>query len=98
MFNRATQGGGGLAISSFSASRPAAAVIHECWFLGNVAFGATGGGGLFAIDAGGLVTIDRTTFSLNRADNVDSLGGGLLLVRSQMNLSRSTISGNLTNG
>lgn len=94
--NRASNGGGGLAVRGDAGA--AVAGIDECWFEGNVSLGAAGGGGLLAIGPDATVIVDRSTFSANRSDSSSGHGGGLLVNRSAFTLQRSTISGNFANG
>jgi len=94
--NRASNGGGGLAVRGDAGA--AVAGIDECWFEGNVALGAAGGGGLLAVGPDTTVIIDRSTFSANRSDSSSGHGGGVLVNRSAVTILRSTISGNFANG
>jgi CSLREA domain-containing protein len=96
--NKATNGGGGLEVIS-SSSAPTTVAVEECWFDGNLALGASGGGGLSVIGALAHVVVDRTTFSGNRAQSTTggSSGGGLRLTDGVLTLTRSTLSGNVAN-
>jgi CSLREA domain-containing protein len=95
--NRSSNGGGGLAVSGNSGTTTTVGV-EECWFSGNRALGASGGGGLLTVGPNVAATIDRTTFSGNRADAASGSGGGLVVNRSTVSLRRSTVSGNFANG
>ena len=94
--NRATSGGGGLAVDADD-GEPTVVGVDECWFSGNVALGSPGGGGILATDAGTQLYVDRTTLSANRADHSNGSAGGAHINRAWARFTRSTISGNFAN-
>ncbi|MCB1009122.1 MAG: right-handed parallel beta-helix repeat-containing protein [Acidobacteria bacterium] len=91
--NRATNGGGGLAVTTLGV-----AGVEECWFSGNVALGPSGGGGIAAFGPSAQILIDRTTISGNHADAATAAAGGLAVKHSSVTVTRSTISGNSATG
>ncbi len=91
--NRAGNGGGGLVVSGDPAA-PSTVEIVECWFADNRSLGPMGGGGLLVTSAGVDVLIDRTTFSGNLATASGGTGGGLRLTSANVQIQRSTLSGN----
>lgn len=94
--NRAANGGGGLVVQA-NASSPAVVGVDECWFEGNFALGAVGGGGLYVTGQLALVLVDRTTFSGNHAQGASGSGGAIRLTDGALTIERSTLSGNLAN-
>ena len=86
--NMAYRGGGGLSVANNS--NPA---LSDITFTGNYA--TLNGGGLFVTDASG--SIQRATFSGNRADSGDSYGsgGGVHIDKSTFTLTDITISDNV---
>jgi len=95
--NRASNGGGGLVVQS-NASSPTVVGVDECWFEGNLALGASGGGGLFVTGELALVVVDRSTFSGNQAQGSSGSGGAVRLTDGALTIERSTLSGNLAYG
>ncbi|MCB1009120.1 MAG: CSLREA domain-containing protein [Acidobacteria bacterium] len=94
--NRASNGGGGLSVTS-NATLPAVVGIEQCWFEDNLSLGATGGGGLYLTGALAQVVVDRTTFSGNQAQSTSGNGGGIRQADGALTISRSTFSGNRAN-
>lgn len=94
--NQAENPGGGLYMNSTPA-QPATVTLSECLFEGNVAQGASGGGGLYATN-GSVLTVSRSTFTGNQATGTSGGGAAMVINSATATIRRSTISGNLANG
>jgi hypothetical protein len=67
--------------------------MSDCWFDGNDARGAGGGGGLLVVDSV-LAWVERSAFTGNLASLPSGVGGGARLSRVDALLDRVTLSGN----